>query len=632
MPFFSFIFPTVMVLDATMTEVPVTKADLDLIYTTEIKKDKKQKNSATGGLSGALSGDKSDRLDFDDFLSCMLRVAMKCYPSCKNREAAMQQLLMDNILPLASRRHSVTVLPLLKQPSVEALFRYYEDSLHLLFTFFATSSDYRAKGKNMIKTTSNHVKTFDDQTHLIEESKTRNKIQNVVGKNMGYPEFLKFANDFGFSTSLGLSAQDLGEIYLAVISFSNFTASLRQVDFKEFWELLIRCALVAFRDKTSITTEEKIKGLFLSIWRHLQNSAVENMHGYGTLHGGGFNNYKGGLIRGCQTLNEKFVAMWTREGYRDYLEPQNAHLQLSVSGNNDDDSEGVAPPPPGSKGTSKLNAITGNTAVAPLALQAANRAAAASATMPAAPSFIGKLMGIPQPPEDANLGATGDNSKNSLTGISASEDVPFSPNSSIQRGGVGSGSSSSRVQQSHSLVHDPIEKRDMFIVHSSEGFDIKVMISDFDRFDRSSRITVPDLRALLYSKPDVAALLYDCLVEEGMVSVALDESTSATESNTEGGGGANGASANEVEEDHQDIENLAESLAAAGLGRTKSGQSVNTHSTGELAPGDEESISPTAAGNGLAVATIGAEEGASGAANNGEAMESGAHPVENASS
>jgi hypothetical protein len=49
-----------------------------------------------------------------------------------------------------------------------------------------------------------------------------------------------------------------------------------------------------------LTTEIKIKGLFLSIWRHIQSSVQDHMRGYGTMAGGGFNTYKGALLRGTQ--------------------------------------------------------------------------------------------------------------------------------------------------------------------------------------------------------------------------------------------------------------------------------------------------------------------------------------------
>lgn len=146
--------------------------------------------------------EKSDKLDFDQFLSCLIRIAVKCYPSGKTKDESMQQLLMDNILPNAARRKPVDITSFLKQPTIEALFKYYENALLELFKFYAMSSDQNQKGKNMIRATSNIVKTFDDQRGLIEEAKTRNHIQNSSSNCIGYADFMRFANDFAMTTRL----------------------------------------------------------------------------------------------------------------------------------------------------------------------------------------------------------------------------------------------------------------------------------------------------------------------------------------------------------------------------------------------------------------------------------------------
>ncbi len=52
--------------------------------------------------------------------------------------------------------------------------------------------------------------------------------------------------------SLGLTSLELGDIYLTVISSNNFSPTLRKIDFSEFWEALVRSALVAFKDKTKV--------------------------------------------------------------------------------------------------------------------------------------------------------------------------------------------------------------------------------------------------------------------------------------------------------------------------------------------------------------------------------------------
>ena len=74
---------------------------------------------------------------------------------------------------------------------------------------------------------------------------------------MSYSSFIMFAADFGLLSSrlagiltprlphsltpsmysLNLTNMELGDIYLTTIAFSNFKASVRKIDFKEFWEV-----------------------------------------------------------------------------------------------------------------------------------------------------------------------------------------------------------------------------------------------------------------------------------------------------------------------------------------------------------------------------------------------------------
>lgn len=302
----------IMVMDPTMTERAISQADIDLIFTSQLKSPIKKPH--------LLKTDKSDKLDFEEFLSCLVRVAEKCYPSCRSSEAAFQQLLMDNILPLASRRKPYDISQILSSPPIQAIFTYYEEALLELFRYFATASDHNNKVRNMMRSTSSHTKSFDEHKELIQEAREATRIQTATSNKMSYADFLRFTSEFGLATT-GLTTLDWGDIYLCVIAAHNFEPQLRKLDFGEFCEAIMRCSLVAFAD-VEISSEEKLKGLFLYIWRFVQSSVQEEISGIGTLMKGGFNTYKGGLLHGSQILNERFIAQWTRDGYRDYLDPQ----------------------------------------------------------------------------------------------------------------------------------------------------------------------------------------------------------------------------------------------------------------------------------------------------------------------
>jgi hypothetical protein len=142
-----------------------------------------------------------DKIDFDAFLSCLIRIAQKCYPSCGNCEEAMQQLLMDNVLPLATRRKPVSIALLLKQPPIDALFKYYEDALFELYKFYITSADLRRKGNNMMRSTAHQIDIFENEIEQIEEVKMKAARELTASNKMSYLDFVRFATDFGLITS-----------------------------------------------------------------------------------------------------------------------------------------------------------------------------------------------------------------------------------------------------------------------------------------------------------------------------------------------------------------------------------------------------------------------------------------------
>lgn len=138
-----------------------------------------------------------------------MHIADKCYPSCEKSEDAFQQLLMDNVLPLASRRVIVDMSHFVHEPHVDALFAYYEEALAELFRFYATASDQKTKGRNMMKSTKSKTATFEEQKEEFIQAKARNLLLNSFANQMGYGDFLRFASDFGLTNRYVLFAVGL---------------------------------------------------------------------------------------------------------------------------------------------------------------------------------------------------------------------------------------------------------------------------------------------------------------------------------------------------------------------------------------------------------------------------------------
>ena len=282
------------------------------------------------------SADRENKLEYADFLTCLMKLAVQCYPSSKTCEDALQQLLMDNVLPFASRRRPVDITPFLNQSPIEHLYKYYEESLMNLFVYYASASDHK---KLQVNTAASGIspkgKTFDDISLEISSIDKKRVVANSQINHIGYADFLRFCGDYGLS-SMGLTMLDLGDIYLTVIGFKAYELSFRKLNFKDFWQALIRCALVAFRGLAHASTEDKVKGMLLHVWRRIKSTAQPNAATAGSA----------GQIRASQVreslhsailpvrthrhrpysqlYNERFVSAWTRDKYRDYLQPVQA--------------------------------------------------------------------------------------------------------------------------------------------------------------------------------------------------------------------------------------------------------------------------------------------------------------------
>ncbi len=298
--------------DLCLVDKPITQSAVHLIFTQEAKR-------ASERIDPKLLDRKVvERVDFDGFLSCLMRLASICYPDSRNGDEAMLHLLMDNVLPLASRRQYISVQPILESAAVGALYSFFEEALQAVFYFYAANAANSVGAKNMTKTTAKSVhKSFDDHQQEIDAiakaSETSTKPKS--GTTVGYEEFLRFSVDFGLTSSLGLTTLDVGDVYLSVCTHSD--NRIQHIKFVDFWESLVRCALRAFHSYSSLPAAIKIKCMLLYMWRHIQASIREQMQGENN--NGDLSSYKGGLIRGTQLLNERFLSMWAKDNYRDYL-------------------------------------------------------------------------------------------------------------------------------------------------------------------------------------------------------------------------------------------------------------------------------------------------------------------------
>lgn len=66
---------------------------------------------------------------------------------------------------------------------------------------------------------------------------------------------------------------EIGDIYLSSVKAQGSHDEVRKLTFSEFWEALVRCALVAYSKISDATIIDKIRGLFLYGWPSQQRHA-----------------------------------------------------------------------------------------------------------------------------------------------------------------------------------------------------------------------------------------------------------------------------------------------------------------------------------------------------------------------
>lgn len=259
----------------------VTEADTYVAYTAEVKRKQRV------GIK---------RMNYNDFLTALMKLSTKVYPECRTIDDAFQRVLMENILPLASRRCPDSVDLYLEDTEVSKLFLYYEDAIKQIFQFYASQAEIRTKGEGSPR------KGGLGSTNTMKEA-------------LGYGEMLKFASDFGLSSSVILSTLEIGDIYLSSIKpTAGSELGVRKLTFREFRESLVRCAIVAYSKISDASIIDKIRGLFLYMWRSINTSVPRAFDARRSV-----STYQGDLLSGAMLFNKKFTAQWAADGYRDYL-------------------------------------------------------------------------------------------------------------------------------------------------------------------------------------------------------------------------------------------------------------------------------------------------------------------------
>ena len=94
-----------------------------------------------------------------------------------------------------------------------------------------------------------------------------------------FANFLKFAGDFDLashgdtSSRLNLSNNDLANAFVSVRPFHK-SGVLGKLTYDQFWQLLLRCALLAYREKGKIPIDDKMRALLMAMSHKVRECAV----------------------------------------------------------------------------------------------------------------------------------------------------------------------------------------------------------------------------------------------------------------------------------------------------------------------------------------------------------------------
>lgn len=260
------------------------------------------------------------RMNYHDFLTATMKLAVKVFPESKSVDEAFQRILVNNVLPKAWRRNPEPVDAILDDPDVQTLYQRFADALEQIFQFYASCTIGDEEGRTIQRASPKSPGGASGTLRSTGSTalSTRGKMggTNSMKSALGYSEFLKFASDFDLSNSVILSTRELGDIYLSCLRMAKPGAHLAKLDFVGFWEALVRCAMRAYSKISHSTPVDRVRGLFLYMWRSITRSVPRAFDERKSV-----TTYAGDLLAGAMLFNKRFTAMWADDDYRDYLVP-----------------------------------------------------------------------------------------------------------------------------------------------------------------------------------------------------------------------------------------------------------------------------------------------------------------------
>ena len=287
---------------------PLKQADINLVFTAEIK-------------SKTRRTQKKDMLTYSDWLNCLMKIAPRLHPRSP-KDSVFHQLLMENVLPLASRRQPEPFTEHLKDPEVQDLLDQFADALQQIFLFYADLSERRKRKEashmhdRATRAAARAGAGVGQLPPRASVARPRSRFDEPIAE-MHYAEYQRFMSDYRLNRKELVSALQAGDIYLCSIKPHEGADQAMALTEEEFHEVLLRVARMAFSRYTGATQAKKLQQMMLEMWKAVNNKDATDaaVHDRSNLTA-----YAGDLnIHGSSLFNRTFYGKWRADGFIDYL-------------------------------------------------------------------------------------------------------------------------------------------------------------------------------------------------------------------------------------------------------------------------------------------------------------------------
>lgn len=204
------------------------------------------------------------KMHFSDFLSGLSEMGKKLFGENNDVQEdinTFEKIIMEYIIPNAHHRVAVPV-PL---DDCDGLYRKFAPAFKGILQYYGEFVGAEEK--------------IDEKIHHSGRLAV-NVGMNSMSSNLSYAKWLQFCDDFNLRSSMSntpiLTSVELAEIFLQSINARTIDY-LGKLNFEEFWEAIVRCAQVAYRN-INTSMENKLKELFVNMSHKIDESVSKSVN------------------------------------------------------------------------------------------------------------------------------------------------------------------------------------------------------------------------------------------------------------------------------------------------------------------------------------------------------------------